>query len=75
MTQVVIRLATAKAASNYVLEIVRKEWVTINTFGQRVKESGIREVVQFDVMPLQADCSLRLGAYLVLEISNISNNP
>lgn len=64
---------TAKAASNYGLGIVRKEWVTINTFGQSVKESGLREVVQFDVMPLQADRSLRLEAYVVPEISNISN--
>ena len=64
---------TTKAASNYGLEIVRKEWVTINTFGQTVKESGLREVVQFDVMPLQADRSLRLEAYVVPEISHISN--
>ena len=64
---------TTKAASNYGLEIVRKEWVTINTFGHTVKESGLREVVQFDVMPLQADRSLRLEAYVVPEISHISN--
>ena len=45
----------------------------INTFGQTVKESGLTEVVQFDVMPLQADRSLRLEAYVVPEISHISN--
>ena len=50
-----------------------REWVTINTFRQRVNESGLRKVVQFDVMPLQADRSLRLEAYVVPEISNISN--
>lgn len=52
----------AKAAGNYGLEMVRKEWVTINTFGEKTKEAGLREVVQFDVMPLQANRSLRLEA-------------
>ena len=64
---------TAKAARNHVLGIVRKEWAAINTFGQVVKESGLMEVVQFDIMPLRADRSLRLEAYVVPEISNISN--
>ena len=45
----------------------------INTFGQTVKESGLTEVVQFDVMPLQADRSLRLEVYVVPEISHITN--
>ena len=45
----------------------------INTFGQTVKESGLTEVVQFDVMPLQADRSLRLEAHVVPEISHITN--
>lgn len=64
---------TAKTARNHGLGIVRKEWVAINTFGQVVKESGLMEVVQFDIMPLRADRSLRLEAYVVPEISNISN--
>ena len=64
---------TAKAASNYGLEILRREWVTISTFGEKTREAGLREVVQFDVMPLQANCSLRLEAYVVPVISNISN--
>ncbi|XP_022802638.1 uncharacterized protein LOC111340115 [Stylophora pistillata] len=64
---------TAKAARNHGLGIVRKEWVAINTFRQVVKESGLMEVVQFDIMPLRANRSLRLEAYVVPEISNISN--
>ena len=64
---------TAKAASNYGLEILRREWVTISTFGEKTRKAGLREVVQFDVMPLQANCSLRLEAYVVPVISNISN--
>ena len=53
---------TAKAESNCGLENVRKEWVTINTFGQNAKESGLRDVIQFDVMPLKAYQTLRLEA-------------
>ena len=55
----------AKAASNYCLEIVRKEWVTTSTFGKKTREAGLREVVQFDVMPLQANRSLMLEACYV----------
>ena len=65
---------TAKAATKYGLEIVRKEeWVTTNTFGKKTREAGLREVVQFDVMPLQANRSLMLEAYVVPAISNINN--
>ena len=64
---------TAKAASSYGLGVVRKEWLSICTFGQRVKESGLREVVRFDVTPLQGDKALRLEAYVVPAISHISN--
>ena len=57
---------TAKAARNHGLGIVRKEWVAVNTLGQVVKESGLMEVIQFDIMPLRADRSLsfRLEAFL-----------
>ena len=64
---------TAKAASNYGLEIVRRERVTISTFGEEIGEAGLRELVQFDVMPQQANRSLRFEAYVVPVISNISN--
>ena len=43
---------TTKAASNYDLEIVRKEWLSISTFGQRSMDSGLRDFARFDVMPL-----------------------
>lgn len=47
--------------------------MSINTFGHKAKETGLREVVQFDIMPLQANRVLRLEAYVVPEISNITN--
>lgn len=64
---------TAKAASNYDLEIVRKEWISIGTFGRKTRESGLREVVRFDVMPLQGGKVQMLEVYVVPEISRISN--
>ena len=59
-----------KAATNYGLEIIIKEWVTTSTFGKKTREAGLREVVQFDVM---ANRSLMLEAYVVPVIYNISN--
>ena len=41
---------TAKAALKYELPVERKEWITISTFGQKGKESGLREVVRFDII-------------------------
>ena len=64
---------TAKAARKYELTVARKEWITISTFGQRGKESGLREVVCFDVMPLRGGRVQALEAYVVPEISRISN--
>ena len=43
---------TAKAALKYELPVERKEWITVSTFGQTGKESGLRKVVRFDKMPL-----------------------
>ena len=64
---------TTKAASNYALEIVRKEWLSISTFGQRSMDSGLREVARFDVMPLHGGKAQPLEAYVVPNISHISN--
>ena len=64
---------TAKAALKYELPVERKEWITISTFGQKGKESGLRDVVRFDIKPLRGGRVQALEAYVVLEISHISN--
>ena len=64
---------TAKAALKYELPVERKEWITISTFGQKGKESGLREVVRFDIKPLRGGRVQALEAYVVPEISHISN--
>ena len=61
---------TTKAASNCELQIVRKEWLSISTFGM---DSGLREVARFDVMPLHGDKEQPIEAYVVPDISHISN--
>ena len=45
----------------------------MGTFGVKTRETGLREVIQFDVMPLQANRSLMLEAYVVPVISNVGN--
>lgn len=64
---------TAKAARSYDLGIARKEWLSISTFGQRTMESGLREVARFDVMPIHDGKVHTLEAYVVPNISHISN--
>ena len=64
---------TAKAALKYELPVERKEWITISTFGQKGKESGLREVLRFDIKPLRGGRVQALEAYVVPEISHISN--
>ena len=59
---------TAKAALKYELPVERKEWITISTFGQKGKESGLREVVRFDIKPLRGGRVQALEAYVVPEI-------
>ena len=36
---------TAKEALKYELPVERKEWIRISTFGEKGKESGLREVI------------------------------
>ena len=64
---------TAKAALKYELPVEGKEWITISTLGQKGKESGLREVVRFDIMRLRGDRVQALEAFVVPEISRISN--
>ena len=64
---------TAKAALKYELPIQRKEWIRISTFGQIGKESGLREIVRFDIMPLCGGRGQALEAYFWPEISRMQN--
>ena len=59
---------TTKAANNCELQIVRKEWHSISTFGHRSIDSGLREVARFDVMPLHGGKVQPIEAYVVPDI-------
>ena len=64
---------TAKAALKYELPVERKERMTIRASPQKGKKSGLREVVRFDIKPLRGGRVQALEAYVVQEISRISN--
>ena len=64
---------TAKTADRAGLTVVRKELLGLSTFGQKVKETEVREVVRFDVIPLRCGKVLSLEAYVVPVISRIRN--
>ena len=64
---------TAKAALKYELPVERKERMTIRASPQKGKKSGLREVVRFDIKPLRGGRVQALEAYVVPEISRISN--
>lgn len=53
------------------LKFVRRYWLSINTFGNEKEESGLRDAVEFNVMPLNGKGDVRVEAYLVTEISHL----
>ena len=55
------------------LDSLRKEWIEISTFGHGGTDRGLRDVVQVDLLPLRGGESVRIEAYVVPTISEISN--
>ena len=64
---------TAKTANAAGLKVVRKELLGLSTFGQKAKETEVRDVVCLDVMPLRCGKVLTLKAYVVPGISHVRN--
>ena len=64
---------TAKTANAAGLKVVRKELLGLSTFGQKAKETEVRDVVCLDVMPLRCGKVLTLEAYVVPGISHVRN--
>jgi hypothetical protein len=64
---------TADVARAHNLKLLRKEWLSISTFGRKTTESGLRDVVLIDLIPVSGGGNLTLEAYVVPEISRISN--
>ncbi|XP_014676190.1 PREDICTED: uncharacterized protein LOC106816151 [Priapulus caudatus] len=64
---------TIKAAPRYELEVIRKEWLGIKTFGVESKETSLRDVVKIDITALTGGKVTRVEAYVVPNISHIQN--
>ena len=58
---------TSRAVESFGLRSVRREWLTVNTFGQRATGSNLRDVVEIDLTPV------RIKAFVVPEISRVQN--
>ena len=64
---------TQAAARRAKLPVVKREWLTINAFGERNNRSELRDIVQLCVSPVSGGTSVKLEAFVMKEISNIPN--
>ena len=64
---------TSRIVKLFGLEHIRREWLTVNTFGQRAVESNLREVVRIDLTPVGGRKVLPIEAFVVPEISQVQN--
>ena len=64
---------TVEVARAHNLKVLKKEWLSISTFGRNTTDSGLRDVVLVDLIPVSGGRNLTLEAYVVPEISRISN--
>ena len=60
---------TARVATSLGLRPLRKEWVALNTFGQKAVGSNLREVVHVDLVPVGGGKISSFEAIVVPEIS------
>ncbi|XP_022801329.1 uncharacterized protein LOC111339019 [Stylophora pistillata] len=64
---------TSRVAETCGLEIVRREWLAVNTFGQRATSSNLREVVEIPLTPVGRGGVIHIEAFVVPEISRVPN--
>ena len=64
---------TAKMANAMGCTVLRKEALSIGTFGQKAGNSEVREVVQVDSKSLCGSKVVSVEAYVVPNISSIKN--
>ena len=64
---------TSRAVESFGLRSVRREWLTVNTFGQRATGSNLRDVVEIDLTPVGGGKVMRIEAFVVPEISRVQN--
>ena len=64
---------TARAAAVLGLQLLRKEWVALNTFGCKAVGSNLSEVMHVDLAPVGGGKISSLEAIIVPEISQVQN--
>ncbi|XP_028404089.1 uncharacterized protein LOC114526762 [Dendronephthya gigantea] len=64
---------TTKRARELGCKMLRRESLSVGTFGQRALKSEVREVVQLDLKSVRGDEVVSVEAYVVPEISFIRN--
>ena len=64
---------TARVAQLARLPVTRQDWLAISTFGQRSRNTKLRDVVQVKVSPIGGESFINMEAYVVPEISSIPN--
>ena len=64
---------TSRVVKSFELETLRREWLTVNNFGQRATGSNFRDVVGIDLTPVGGGKVMRIEAFVVPEISRVRN--
>ena len=64
---------TSRVVKSFELETLRREWLTVNTYGRRATGSNLRDVVGTDLTPVGGGKVFRVEAYVVPEISRVHN--
>lgn len=64
---------TTKAVRSAGLSEKGKEWIEISTFGQQTKDSGLKGVYDLQVFPFRGGNGIKIEAYEVPTIAQISN--
>jgi len=64
---------TSSAVRALGMRVVRRELLSISTFGQGPKETESRDVVEINVMPFRGGNVTQIEAYVVPKISSIQN--
>ena len=60
---------TSRVVKSFELETLRREWLTVNTFGQRATGSNFWDVVGIDLTPVGGGKVMRIEAFVFPEIS------
>ena len=64
---------TSRVVELFGLQPLRREWLTVNTFGQRAKGSNLRDAVEIGLTPVGGGKVLHIKAFVVPEISCVQN--